>query len=74
MSSAGLGELQIRPERTKPVERAKEAIQRGASASLSRFSAGVGNEQETGLEEPGGVQPACVHVGRKIVNVFLVLI
>lgn len=63
MSSAGLGELQIRPERTRRVERAKEATRRWAFASLSRLAARVGNERETEPDEPGGVQPACVRGG-----------
>lgn len=74
MSSAGLGELQIRPERTRRVERAKEATRRWAFASLSRLAARVGNERETEPDEPGGVQPACVRGGGELVDVFLVAI
>lgn len=74
MSSAGLGGLQIRPERTRCVERAKEAMRRWAFASLSRLAARVGNEREAGPDESGGVQPACVRGGGEIVDVFLVAV
>lgn len=74
MSSAGLGELQIRPERTRRVERAKEAPRRWAFASLSMLAARVGNERETEPDESGGVQPACVRGGGELVHVLLVAI
>lgn len=46
----------------------------GRFASLSRLAARVGNERETGPDESGGVQPACVRGSGEIVDVFLVAI